>query len=511
MGLFRPAILRGFLLFVLLLEAFSGPVCAQGSAVAQDSPPEVELELEIIATAPTRFPRALARATDGALWAAFQSETGVMEGAGLARVLPQPGIVLQGSKTPGWRSDKVHALLPASGGGILAATEHGLHRVSSEGIATPLGEDLPWHVLASRPDGEVWMCGIDERHRLCIGRLVSGKIKSWKAHGGFREILGIFPRPFPKTGVWVVTPGEILEADGRILKTLPLGTTLLHLPPAKDVERKMPPVWLYDCAQTPDGNLFLIGAHKKIVRFGGGRFDVVGDGHFSEVQAGLREQELFATGFDGKLWKWDGKTLSCIDEAAKRRNLGHLTIDDRGSAWVEEDIPNEPHSILRFDPPFGGGPRGRASLALFPGLLSPGVLFILGDGTGGVFLSTNEGLCRVKGGPETPETPFRKGATEGDSKMASLIIRVVPMVHCARGPQLCRKCRDLGGTQICLLDIAPPNSGMVTRRTIEVCIDGEKSWREFEIVRSFANEAEARAYAAKHGIKDVEMEFRAKE
>lgn len=87
------------------------------------------------------------------------------------------------------------------------------------------------------------------------------------------------------------------------------------------------------------------------------------------------------------------------------------------------------------------------------------------------------------------------------------IIRSIPMAHCARGPETCPKCRVLAaaGPRPCLLDIAPPDQGMVTRRVIECMVDGVKVWREFDIVRTFADETEARAYAAEHGITDVEL------
>jgi hypothetical protein len=56
-----------------------------------------------------------------------------------------------------------------------------------------------------------------------------------------------------------------------------------------------------------------------------------------------------------------------------------------------------------------------------------------------------------------------------------------------------------------LLDIAPPNAGMVARRVIEVEVDGQKVWREFDVLRTFEDEAEARAYAREEGIPDVEL------
>jgi hypothetical protein len=57
--------------------------------------------------------------------------------------------------------------------------------------------------------------------------------------------------------------------------------------------------------------------------------------------------------------------------------------------------------------------------------------------------------------------------------------------------------------RICLLDIDPPDQGLLQRRVIEVEIAGEKVWRELDIVRVFSSEQEAQDYAAAHQISDV--------
>jgi hypothetical protein len=59
--------------------------------------------------------------------------------------------------------------------------------------------------------------------------------------------------------------------------------------------------------------------------------------------------------------------------------------------------------------------------------------------------------------------------------------------------------------KICLLDIAPPDQGMLQRRVVQVNIEGEDVWREFDIVRSFETQAEALAYACEHQITDFEF------
>jgi 8-oxo-dGTP diphosphatase len=85
------------------------------------------------------------------------------------------------------------------------------------------------------------------------------------------------------------------------------------------------------------------------------------------------------------------------------------------------------------------------------------------------------------------------------------IIRRMRMAHCKKGPALCEECRRMNVERICLLDISPPQPGQVQRRVIAVRHGDEELWREFDVVRTFETEAEARQYAVEHGIEDVEL------
>ena len=89
--------------------------------------------------------------------------------------------------------------------------------------------------------------------------------------------------------------------------------------------------------------------------------------------------------------------------------------------------------------------------------------------------------------------------------MARYIIRKLRLAHCKRGPDRCEKCREMDGERICLLDIAPPDAGMIQRRVIEVKVGGESLWREFDIVRSFDDQEQAIAYAREHGVADIQI------
>ncbi len=80
------------------------------------------------------------------------------------------------------------------------------------------------------------------------------------------------------------------------------------------------------------------------------------------------------------------------------------------------------------------------------------------------------------------------------------IIRKISIPHCARGPKLCEKCAEAArNKKICLLEIflEPTN---VARPTIEIVTDGESNYYEFDVVKTFSSEAEAKEYAAKNKI-----------
>jgi hypothetical protein len=61
----------------------------------------------------------------------------------------------------------------------------------------------------------------------------------------------------------------------------------------------------------------------------------------------------------------------------------------------------------------------------------------------------------------------------------------------------------MDGERVCLLALFAPDEGLMQRRLIEVQVEGETVWRAFDVLRVFADEEEARAYARKRGITDV--------
>jgi hypothetical protein len=85
------------------------------------------------------------------------------------------------------------------------------------------------------------------------------------------------------------------------------------------------------------------------------------------------------------------------------------------------------------------------------------------------------------------------------------IIRSIRLAHCKRGPARCEECRRLDADRFCLLETFPPQSGDGQRRLIHLEGPGGGQWRAFDVVRIFASEAEARAYATQHGI-DIRLD-----
>ena len=83
---------------------------------------------------------------------------------------------------------------------------------------------------------------------------------------------------------------------------------------------------------------------------------------------------------------------------------------------------------------------------------------------------------------------------------SSLIIQKRRLIHCARGPNRCDKCRDMEReTIICLVEYFPEPSG-IARPVDEFEFNGKKIFCEFDIVRRFEDEKGARVFAVGNSI-----------
>jgi hypothetical protein len=89
--------------------------------------------------------------------------------------------------------------------------------------------------------------------------------------------------------------------------------------------------------------------------------------------------------------------------------------------------------------------------------------------------------------------------------MACYIITKIRIAHCKRGPSVCEKRREIDEERICLLDICPPHVGEIRRRVVQANRRGNEVWREFDVVMIFGSEEEARDYADRNAIEDIEL------
>ena len=126
------------------------------------------------------------------------------------------------------------------------------------------------------------------------------------------------------------------------------------------------------------------------------------------------------------------------------------------------------------------------------GDVAPGYRWLAGRFVDGTFH-----VDRV-GDEVTTTTPHARRAADP----ADLAIRALRPLHCARGSSRCEKCKraSLEPATPRLLDIAP--FGDYARPTIRI---DAKRFCTYDVIRVFADADEAIAFAAAHGIADVEL------
>lgn len=100
------------------------------------------------------------------------------------------------------------------------------------------------------------------------------------------------------------------------------------------------------------------------------------------------------------------------------------------------------------------------------------------------------------------EAPLYAQAVRGPDCLA---IRSLKPLHCARGPSRCEACKAAQAQPAApkLLDLCP--WGPAARPTVEILRGGRKTFHSYDVLRVFADEAEARAFAQKHHLSDVEL------
>ncbi len=84
------------------------------------------------------------------------------------------------------------------------------------------------------------------------------------------------------------------------------------------------------------------------------------------------------------------------------------------------------------------------------------------------------------------------------------IIKQIFVPHCARGPKRCEKCKQMAEEKkYCLLQIYF-HGGKVTRPVLELETDDKRQWYEFDLIKTFNDENEAKMYANEHEIRFIE-------
>ncbi|MEM3563600.1 MAG: hypothetical protein QXS27_04995 [Candidatus Jordarchaeaceae archaeon] len=84
------------------------------------------------------------------------------------------------------------------------------------------------------------------------------------------------------------------------------------------------------------------------------------------------------------------------------------------------------------------------------------------------------------------------------SKESIYLIRKMSVPHCARGHLRCEKCRIMEKEKkICLLKVYF-EPGEIARPVIDIYVDGEKKFCEYDLIKTFENEEEAKRYAKRN-------------
>lgn len=80
------------------------------------------------------------------------------------------------------------------------------------------------------------------------------------------------------------------------------------------------------------------------------------------------------------------------------------------------------------------------------------------------------------------------------------IVKLI-LFHCARGTRRCEKCKTLAaeGKKPCMIELYP-RGGIMARPMMLLVVDGEELWFEYDVLKVFENESEARAYALENEI-----------
>lgn len=360
-----------------------------GLASAQQPSPSIA----VVSTAeglPTPFARALALTPTG-LVVSLMAPAGVNAWLGAARIsLSDPvTVTLMRGAASGLGGDHIAALRCGRDGCLWAATDKGLHRLSRGATRFErVGPPVALALLSIGDDGVVWAAGRDVLVRRGDTGLTTLRL-SLNARRRARTLLA-----GAEGRAWLVCEDEVIEADAQRARPVELAGTPLENRRRERGERRSPRYWIFDAALDARGDLWLTSATRHLVRYHNRRFERVADGYFSKLAAGAGG--VYVTAFDGTLRRWTGRSLDVIWRGSRADACGALMVDRRGEVWLEHETDGKvPSAMMRLAP---DGRRIAAWTLKRAGstALSPGVLAMEGDGDGGLWMSTNEGVWHLR-------------------------------------------------------------------------------------------------------------------
>jgi hypothetical protein len=359
--------------------------------LAASAAPHIE-KLSVDDGLPSSYPREVVRSPNGVIWATMMAAQGT-ERIGLVRVENGAAKWLHGPES-GLGSDRVAAITADAAGGLWAATDVGLFRTDTTGPAhfSAVGEAMPLRWLGAVPGGGVWAASDDLPGARTLLLATAGQARRVSLPDTCPQVLGLHPTAL-HSGIVVCKSSLIRIVDGVAQRVGTSGAPV-EIPKADRArgERRQPLVWLYDAAPAPDG-LWLVGHTKRLTHLGAGGFQALATGHFAEFARGS-SQTAVVCDFDGGIFQLTGGALRPV--AHESGGVGRMWVDDSASAVWAVISPEGAAARVERLPLTDAGPKTlHWSLGESAGRPSPGVVGLTGDGAGGVWLATNEGLWHL--------------------------------------------------------------------------------------------------------------------
>lgn len=84
---------------------------------------------------------------------------------------------------------------------------------------------------------------------------------------------------------------------------------------------------------------------------------------------------------------------------------------------------------------------------------------------------------------------------------AKYVLKRMARMHCARGPNRCKTCKEYAKEKkVALLDTDPDDPGLIARPMIELEFEGEMIFVPYDVLAYFDTFEEAKAYAQKNNL-----------